>query len=107
MKLYLKRVGFSLFFKLQLGLDFMELVSNCQLKYINGQFYTNFSFCQCFSSASEYFSVSLGTNQEESDPLSCLFARKVKHHFRRRGLHPHLILRTVFYHFSHFNLILL
>lgn len=37
----------------------MELVSNRRLKYINGQFYTDFSFCQCFPSASEHFSLSL------------------------------------------------
>jgi len=72
MKLYLKDSFFSLFFKLQLGLDIMELVCNCQLKYINGKFYTDFSFCQCFPLASKHFSLSLCTNQEELYTLGSL-----------------------------------
>lgn len=57
--LSLRGVLFFLFFNLQLGLDLVEVVSNCQFKYINGQFSSNFSFCQCFpSSFTVLFSVS-------------------------------------------------
>lgn len=83
----------------------MEIVSNCQLKYINGQFYINFSFCQCFPSAPEYFSLSLC--REESVFFSSLFARVGNSHFRRRVLHLHLVLRIVFYRFCHFSFTLL
>lgn len=77
----------------------MELVSNRQLKYINGQFYTTFSFSQCFPSASEHFSLSLCKNQEKLDLLSTPVARMGKSHFRRRIILPHLVLRMVFYQF--------
>lgn len=86
-----KRFFLSLFFNLQLGLDLMEVFSNCQFKYINGQFPSNFSFCQCFPSASGYFSLSLVTNQEELGPLSSLCqageASLQKNHFSSTS-HP-------------------
>lgn len=58
--LSLKRF-FFLLFNLQLGLDLVQVVSNCQFKYINGQFSSNFSFCQCLPSASGCFSLALVT----------------------------------------------
>lgn len=90
MKLCL-RVSFFLLFQSCLGVDLMELVSNRQLKYINGPLYTNFSLSVFSFNFRALMNFPSYTNQKESDPLRPLFVRVGKHPFRRI-VPPHFAL---------------
>lgn len=69
----------------------MELVSNRQLKYINGPLYTNFSLSVFSFNFRALMNFPSYTNQKESDPLRPLFVRVGKHPFRRI-VPPHFAL---------------